>query len=79
MQPSYFTVGLPSVIDTVMAQALEVVLEQLPLHEGVSLAIYLHSGKTRSDLHYTIAYQQGRWAELEHSSVNSEMMHKIYL
>jgi EAL and modified HD-GYP domain-containing signal transduction protein len=78
-QPTYFTVGLFSVIDAMMDQPLETVLGQLPLREDVSRAILQHEGNMGKALHCAIAYERGEWNELELTDVSSDKIREIYL
>ena len=78
-QPTYFTVGLFSIIDAMMDQPMENVLGQLPLREDVSRAILKHEGKMGDALRCAIAYERGEWDEIEIPAVSSDKIREIYL
>jgi EAL and modified HD-GYP domain-containing signal transduction protein len=78
-QPTYFTVGLLSVIDAMMDQSLETVLTQLPLREDISRALLQHEGKMGKALHYATAYERGEWDKINSDDISSDQIGAIYL
>lgn len=62
---SAFTVGLFSMLDVLMDQALNELVEKLPLADEISTALIEHDGKLGGLLTMIIAYEQSNWEELE--------------
>ena len=62
---SLFTVGMFSLLDALMDSKLENILVDLPLAADVKAAILNHEGSMGRILHAVLAYEQGRWDEID--------------
>lgn len=79
MAPTYFTVGLFSVIDAIMDKPMHEVLEQLPLSDDICLALLEKKGRMGNALRCTIDYERGNWEALEFSGLPSDTIRDIYI
>lgn len=61
---TYFTVGLFSVMDSIMDQPMQSVMDQLPFAEPIKNAILHHQGPMGEVLDISVTFQEGRWDEL---------------
>ena len=77
--PTYFMIGLFSVMDAIMDQHMADVLEQLPLNANIRKAILEYQGTMGQALQASISYERGEWDELDASIVTADKISEIYL
>ncbi|MFP5221456.1 MAG: EAL and HDOD domain-containing protein [Acidobacteriota bacterium] len=62
---SLFTLGLFSLLDTMLQAPMEEILAKLPLDDAVSAALLKKSGGYSRWLDMAVSFEQGEWPELE--------------
>ncbi|MCW8983272.1 MAG: HDOD domain-containing protein [Gammaproteobacteria bacterium] len=76
----FFTVGLFSVIDTLLDRPLPELLEKLPLEsEIVNALLGEGDGRLAQALNLVDAYDRADWEKVEHSELNSDQIREIYI
>jgi EAL and modified HD-GYP domain-containing signal transduction protein len=76
---SLFTVGMFSLLDALMDSNLENILVDLPLAAEVKAAILNREGAMGHILHAVLAYEQGRWDEVDFPSLETDRLTEAYL
>jgi c-di-GMP-related signal transduction protein len=76
---SLFTVGMFSLLDALMDNSLESILVDLPLVPEVKAAILNHEGAMGRILRAVLAYERGRWDEIDFPSLESSEYTEAYL
>ena len=79
---SYFTVGLFSALDALMAMSMREVLAQLPLADELTAALLQYEGELGQALKCVLAHERGRWdnvvfADLETQTINEAFVQAI--
>lgn len=74
-----FTIGLLSLLDALMDQALIDLLDELILSTSVKLALLEHEGECGEILLNVIQYEQGHWAELDKRGVDAQTYFTCYM
>ena len=74
-----FTVGMFSLLDALMDSNLENILVDLPLAAEVKAALLNHEGTMGQMLRAVLAYEQGRWNEVNFPSLKPAELSDIYL
>jgi len=78
-QTSLFTVGMFSLLDALMDSNLENILVDLPLTPEVKAAILNHEGTMGRILRTVLAYEHGRWNDIDFPPSESAKFSDIYL
>jgi EAL and modified HD-GYP domain-containing signal transduction protein len=76
---SYFTVGMFSLLDSLLDRPMEEVLQQLPLSEEVNAAILEHRGDLGRALDCSQAFERGDWVALSVGGFDLLQAQKAYL
>jgi len=76
---SFFTVGLFSLLDALMDTPMDKVLANLPLADEIKRALLKWEGKMGEILRWVLAYEQGRWDEIDFSPSQSKIVTQSYL
>ena len=76
---SYFTVGLFSILDSLLDAPMATVTESLPLSAEVIDALVERKGDRGAALRCACAYEQGQWTDVEYGGVSREDIGKVYL
>jgi EAL and modified HD-GYP domain-containing signal transduction protein len=76
---SLFTVGLFSLLDALMDTTMVNVLSNLPLADDIKAALLQFEGKMGHILRWVLAYEQGRWDEIDCPPSRSKMVTQSYL
>ena len=63
--PELFTIGLFSLIDTLMDDTMERLLEKLPLSDTIKDALLLGSGNYAGVLSLVVQYESGNWSKVD--------------
>ena len=74
-----FTIGLFSIIDTLMNQEMELLIEGLPLAENIRAALIRHEGEFGKILHCVLAYESGDWANINFDKMTLNEIRSCYL
>ncbi len=74
-----FTIGLFSIIDTLMNQDMELLIEGLPLTENIRAALIRHEGELGKILHCVLAYESGDWDNANYNKISMDEMRECYL
>lgn len=74
-----FTVGLLSLLDALMDQALVDLLDELILSTAVKFALLDHAGERGELLHNVILYEHGEWSELVKHGVDAQDYLSCYM
>lgn len=74
-----FTIGLFSIIDTLMNQDMELLIEGLPLTENIRAALIRHEGELGKILHCVLAYESGDWKNANYNNLNINEIRDCYL
>lgn len=75
---SYFMVGLMSEINVLLYIELDVLLEQIPLHQDIKQAITHYSGNMGKVLQVTIAYERAQWERLGDYGFDEILLEEAY-
>ncbi len=75
---SYFTVGLFSVLDSLMDASMTSIVGALPLNDAVA-ALVDRAGEQGAALDCVCAYGACRWGEVEFADLTQSQIGKIYL
>jgi c-di-GMP-related signal transduction protein len=76
---SYFTVGLFSVLDALMDTTMEKALVNLPLADSIKAALLKREGNMGRTLNCVLAYEEGRWDDIELSGISPDTLTRVYL
>lgn len=76
---SYFTVGLFSILDTLLDAPMATVIEPLPLSREIVDALVKREGDRGAALECVCAYEECRWADVKFDGVDREEIGKAYL
>lgn len=74
-----FTIGLFSIIDTLMNQDMELLIEGLPLSENIRAALIRHEGELGKILHCVLAYESGDWKNANYNKLSINEVRECYL
>lgn len=74
-----FTVGMFSTIDSLLGRPMEVILEELPFTEEVEAALTEHQGPLGNTLSIVLAYEAGRWEEIDACGLDGNKVKDAYL
>ena len=74
-----FTIGLFSIIDTLMDQDMEVLIEGLPLTENIRAALIRHEGELGKILNCVLAYESGDWENANYENLSANDIRECYL
>lgn len=74
-----FTVGLLSLLDALMDQALVNILDELTLSTSIKLALLDYEGESGEILLNVILYEQGQWSELVKHGVDAKAYFSCYM
>ena len=77
--PSYFTVGLFSILDSLLDTPMETILEPLPLSPEITDALVSGAGRYGAALRCVRAYEDCEWTNVEFEDLDRETIGKIYL
>lgn len=75
----FFTVGLFSVLDSLMDAPLGTLLQPLPLSAEVRAALLHHDGAPGAALALAIAYERGRWDDVSQHNIEPDAVRDAYL
>jgi EAL and modified HD-GYP domain-containing signal transduction protein len=76
---AFFTVGLFSALDALLDNSMEDILTQLPLTEPVAGALLHQRGLHGEILDCVLAYERGRWRELDCGRLDKSKIRNCYL
>ena len=76
---SYFTVGLFSVLDSLMDASMTSIVEALPLDDAIVAALVERAGEQGAALDCVCAYEACRWSEVEFTGLTQSQIGKVYL
>ncbi|MDI9819178.1 MULTISPECIES: EAL and HDOD domain-containing protein [unclassified Legionella] len=76
---SAYTMGLLSVLDSLMDSPLEVLIEQITLSSEVKLALLSREGPLGKILDIVIAYEEGHWENLQEDTYLGLDLSQIYI
>lgn len=76
---SFFTVGLLSTLDALLDEAMTDILEKVALSDELNAAILEGTGMLGYTLHNVIAYEQGKWSQLDYKHYNETQYSDAYL
>lgn len=76
---SFFICGLLSTLDALLDKPLTDIIDGLPLHPDIKLALTNFEGAAGAALRDTIAYEHGQWLILQSSPIPMEILARIYL
>lgn len=74
-----FTIGLFSIIDTLMDQEMELLIEGLPLTENIRAALIRHEGELGKILNCVLAYESGDWENANYKDLSTNDIRECYL
>ena len=74
-----FTIGLFSIIDTLMDQDMSVLIEGLPLTESIRTALISYEGELGKILHCVLAYEDGDWENAHYDNLSINEIRDCYL
>ena len=74
-----FTIGLFSIIDTLMDQDMEVLIEGLPLTENIRSALIRYEGDLGKILRCVLAYESGDWENADYENLSNNDIRDCYL
>ena len=74
-----FTIGLFSIIDTLMNQDMELLIEGLPLAENIRAALIRHEGELGKILRCILAYESGDWENANYNKLSINEVRECYL
>ncbi len=78
-QESFFICGLLSTLDALLDKPLTEIIQGLPLHPDIELALTDYQGAAGAALRDTIAYERAQWSTLDRSPVPKEVLVSTYL
>lgn len=76
---SFFICGLLSTLDALLDKPLTDIIQGLPLHPDIELALTEYEGAAGAALSDTIAYERAQWSTLARSSMPVEVLVSAYL
>ena len=76
---SYFTVGLFSILDSLLDTPMETVTASMPLSEEIVDALVKCEGDRGAALRCVCAYEEARWADVEYGGIDRKEIGKLYL
>jgi EAL and modified HD-GYP domain-containing signal transduction protein len=76
---SYFTVGLFSILGSLLDASMEAVIEPLPLSPAIAAALISGDGRYGAALRCVLAYEKCAWADVAFEDLDRETIGKIYL
>jgi len=76
---SYFTVGLFSILDSLLDTPMATALEPLPLSAEIVDALISRGGERGAALECVCAYEECRWADVKYDGVDRDDIGKAYL
>ncbi len=76
---TYFTVGLFSALDALMAMPMRAVLEQLPLADELTSALLQHEGELGQALKCILAHERGRWEEVAFAELATQTITEAFV
>ncbi len=71
-ETAYFTVGLFSLLESILDTSMEQILDDLPLHVDINNALLCGEGRMGDVLHCVQAYEQADWQIVEASDFSRE-------
>lgn len=74
-----FTIGLFSIIDTLMNQEMELLIEGLPLTETIRTALIRHEGALGKILRCVLSYESGDWKNSNYEKLSINEIRECYL
>ena len=74
-----FTIGLFSIIDTLMNQDMELLIEGLPLAQNIRSALIFHEGELGQILRCVLAYESGDWENSHYKDLKIDTIRDCYL
>ncbi len=77
-QQVFFTVGLFSLLDSILDAPMSHILDSLPLSDEINDALLDHGGEAGATLHDVQCYEQANWVDLEGSSHSSDELANAY-
>jgi EAL and modified HD-GYP domain-containing signal transduction protein len=77
-QQVFFTVGLFSLLDSILDAPMTHVLNSLPLSEEINCALLEHQGKAGEVLRDVQYYEHGNWEALKNSAYDRDKMANAY-
>lgn len=75
---SYFTVGLFSLLESILDAPMEQILRELPLADEINQALLHGTGRMGKVLHCVQDYEQGNWAAVESSGIAHDVVSESY-
>lgn len=76
---SFFICGLLSTLDALLDKPLTEIIQGLPLHPDIELALTDYQGAAGAALRDTIAYERAQWSTLGRSPIPKEVLVSTYL
>ena len=76
---SYFTVGLFSILDSLLDTPMETITASLPLSAEIVDALVNHDGDRGAALRCACAYEECRWDDVKYTNLDREEIGKVYL
>lgn len=74
----YFMVGMMSEINALLDMDMDSMLEEMPLHNDLKLAISKHNGSMGQVLEATLAYEHGEWDRLHEFDIKDTFYEAAY-
>ena len=74
----YFTVGLFSMLDSILDLSMEEVLKTLPLTEEVNSALLQREGVLGATLSCVEAYERASWEEVDSCGLDQRVVSQAY-
>ncbi|MDH3325302.1 MAG: HDOD domain-containing protein [Gammaproteobacteria bacterium] len=78
-QDQYFLVGLFSILDAMMDQEKAVILDQLPIHEELKLALLEEKGNMGRVIKCVLAYEHADWEEVRCGKAPLKAIQRVYM
>ena len=78
-EDAFFTVGLLSVLDTLMDQSMETITQKLPLSTEIKSALQYHETLYGDALATTLAYENCDWQNVRFHSLTTPAINNLYL
>ena len=76
---AYFTIGMFSLIDTIMSKTMKSILQSLPFPEEINDALLFQKGKMGAALDCAIAHEQSDWNMIRFANLTAAEISEIYI
>jgi Predicted signal transduction protein containing EAL and modified HD-GYP domains len=76
---SFMLAGLFSVLDALLDCSMEQAISNLPLSDDVKAGLTKHTGAIGQTLRCTIAYEQGKWDDVQYYGLSPAAIREIYM